>query len=145
MSANENRRKVVSGRVVKRKKKFTVDEIPIHPLTGAELVSWARKLGIQYFRGVFLRDNLPKRLWATECAIINLDSLKDGRGGTHWVCYKKRNNSVHYFDSFGNLRPPLELTSHFKGCNVFYNFTPYQTYDTVICGHLCLRFLTHQL
>lgn len=24
----------------------------------------------------------------------------------HWVCYKKVDDTVYYFDSFGHLRPP---------------------------------------
>lgn len=87
-----------------------------------------------------MRDTLPTtRMWKQECAIVNLDTSQNI--GTHWVCYKKINDNVYYFDSFGNLRPPLELVRYFRGNNVFYNYTQHQTFDTTICGHLCLQFL----
>lgn len=77
-----------------------------------------------------------------ESAIINLD-LTTGPG-THWVAYKKENNEVQYFDSFGNLKPPPELSKYLnkKGnCNIFYNHERYQKYNSFNCGHLCLKFL----
>ena len=43
----------------------------------------------------------------SESAIVNLD---DASGpGTHWVVYRKRGRNVVYFDSFSDLRPPLDL------------------------------------
>lgn len=88
-----------------------------------------------------MRDTLPKNPRKNESAIINLDS---GRGsGTHWVCYKKRGNIVYYFDSFGDLRPPVELTRYLgPAVRVKYNFECKQRMDSVICGHLCLQFLS---
>lgn len=91
-----------------------------------------------------MRDDLPnsgprKR----ESAIINLDS-KNG-AGTHWVAYKKNGNDVTYFDSFGDLQPPRDLMEYLGVGSVKYNNKRYQEYDTVICGHLCLKFLTEQL
>lgn len=74
-----------------------------------------------------------------ESAIINLDQI-DGPG-THWVAYRKRNNNVVYFDSFGNLRPPIELMNYLGVGSVKYNHETYQSYDTFNCGHLCLEFL----
>ena len=59
---------------------------------------------VKNFRGIFMRNSLPKRPLFKECGIVNLD---DERGeGTHWVAYKKRGNNVTYFNSFGNLSPP---------------------------------------
>lgn len=86
-----------------------------------------------------MRDLLPSSgPNVFETGIINLD---DNRGcGTHWVAYKKYHDNVMYFDSFGNLQPPLELISYFKNCNIKYNIDMYQKlrYN---CGHLCLQFL----
>ena len=68
--------------------------------------------------------------------------------GTHGTAYKKFKNTVHYFDSFGNLRPPLEVEDYFKSngpCDIFYNYTSYQTYNSINCGHLCLRFLCYPI
>lgn len=88
-----------------------------------------------------MRNGMPKSgPRKNESAIVNLDD-KDGPG-THWVAYKKKKNDVMYFDSFGNLQPPLDLMKYFDvGSNVQYNHENYQDYDTVICGHLCLKFL----
>lgn len=88
-----------------------------------------------------MRDGLPKTPWIRESAIVNLDS-KRGRG-THWVAYRKRGNRVYYFDSFGDLRPPVELVAYFgPGVNVEYNYDRTQSFNSVVCGHLCLKFLT---
>lgn len=88
-----------------------------------------------------MRDSLPKKPLVNESAIVNLDNASGE--GTHWVCYKKIGNNVYYFDSFGNLRPPLELIRYFgSNVTVNYNYERQQQFDTVICGHLCLRFLS---
>lgn len=63
-----------------------------------------------------MRDTLPhKRAATNESAILNLDVSKNR--GTHWVAYIKNNNTVNYFDSFGNLKPPRELVSFWKSTN----------------------------
>ena len=90
-----------------------------------------------------MRNALPLKPRCNESAVVNLDS--SAGQGTHWVCYKKRGNTVHYFDSFGNLRPPLEIVKYFKGCKVFYNYNRKQSFDSVVCGHLCLEFLVNGL
>lgn len=86
-----------------------------------------------------MRDTLPKRALNIESGVVNLDSVKSD--GTHWVAYKKKRNIVNYFDSFGNLQPPLELQRYFKKCKIYYNYSRYQTFNSVNCGHLCLQFL----
>lgn len=97
-------------------------------------------MGIPQFRGVFMRDNLPKHPWKHECAIVNLDTSRGS--GTHWIAYWKRGNDVEYFDSFGNLKPPLELIEYLgRNCTIYYNRVPFQEFNTVICGHLCIQFL----
>ena len=45
-------------------------------LSNHELISYIKQLKIKNFRGVFMRDNLPKKKRNTECGIVNLaDSL----------------------------------------------------------------------
>lgn len=85
-----------------------------------------------------MRDNLPKKPRQYECGIVNLDE-SSGRG-THWVSYYKHGNNIIYYDSFGNLKPPKEIILYL-GNKIKYNHTVYQNYDTVNCGHLCLKFL----
>lgn len=101
-------------------------------------------LKIPYFRGVFMRNSLPPSgpLYR-ESAIVNLDS-NSGRG-THWVAYRKNGDDVVYFDSFGDLQPPLDLMLYLAVDFVKYNSVRYQDYGTVNCGHLCLQFLSGQL
>lgn len=100
-----------------------------------------------YFRNVYMRNNLPKRgPWDIEWAIVNLDDVNGP--GSHWVCYIKRYAKVWYYDSFGNLKPPLELIAYFrqgKVDKIFYNYRREQEFNTVLCGHLCLKFLCKNL
>ena len=92
-----------------------------------------------------MRNDMPKSgPLKYESAIVNLDD-KDGPG-THWVAYKKMNNQVIHFDSFGNLQPPRDLIKYLGvGSTMKYSHERYQDYDTVICGHLCLKFLSGEL
>jgi len=97
-------------------------------------------LKIPHFVGVFSRDRLPIHPKHKESAVVNLD-FEDSTG-THWVAYKKIGYQVEYYDSFGNLPPPLELQKYFKGCDIKYNYERHQKYNTINCGHLCLKFLS---
>lgn len=89
-----------------------------------------------------MRNNLPKKIHKNETGVINLDD-KDGPG-THWTAYKKFGGQIVYYDSYGNLQPPKEAIIYFKSngsCNIAYNHDSYQSYNSYICGHLCLEFL----
>lgn len=102
-------------------------------------------MAVPYFRGVFMRNNLPNSgPHYNESAIVNLDGI-DGPG-THWVAYKKRGSLVTYFDSFGDLPPPIDLIRYFTDLNasnvIYYNYERQQNFNTVWCGHLCLKFLS---
>lgn len=101
------------------------------------------RLKIKHFRGIFMRDNLPRRPHRlNECGIVNLDSIVGP--GTHWIAYCKHGDNVYYFDSFGNLPPPKELLKYFGSrCKIYYNYFNYQKYGTIVCGHLCIKFLHH--
>lgn len=114
--------------------------IPNKALSNFDLLKYAKCLKIPFFRGVFMIDGLPKHMWKNESAIVNLD--KTSGPGTHWVCYKKINNNVYYFDSFGNLPPPNELKIYFRNVKkIMYNINRVQDWNTNVCGHLCLDFL----
>ena len=89
---------------------------------------------ISEFRGVFLRDNLPKQTNQNEIGILNLDSIENS--GTHWTLYYKNDNRCFYFDSFGH-HPPIELMNYFKK-DVWYSTFPLQELGTKYCGHLCV-------
>lgn len=95
---------------------------------------------LPHFRGVFMRDELPKRCRKYECGIINLDN-EEGPG-THWVSYYKKDVECYYFDSFGDLQPFEEFKNYIgESSTIYFNYKQQQTFDTVICGHLCLKFL----
>lgn len=120
--------------------------LPKKPLTNIDLLTYVKLLKILNFRGVFMRNKLPSTINKNECGIINLDNW-DGPG-THWTAYKKTEKCVIYFDSFGNLRPPLEVLKYFNSngvSNIKYNYNSYQSYNNFNCGHLCLEFLCNNV
>ena len=104
------------------------------PLSNFELIDAAKKLKIKNFRGVFVRDELPKRPRDAECGILNLD---DSNGtGTHWTAWFKNGSRKLYFDSYG-LTPPIELVEYL--CHpVLHNSERIQPDGQVFCGHLCV-------
>ncbi|KAE9522496.1 hypothetical protein AGLY_017089, partial [Aphis glycines] len=107
-------------------------------LTSRDIIKYVAKFNISHFRGVFSRDNLPKKPLAIECGILNLD-VSSGNG-SHWVAFYKIKDKVEYFDSFGDLPPPIELQNYFKGNKIKYNYTNYQDFNSFNCGHLCFNF-----
>jgi len=111
--------------------------LPNKPLSNFELIDVAKKLGIKNFRGVFVRDELPKKCKNKECGILNLDD-SDGNG-THWVCWFKKSSKKLCFDSYG-LPPPVELVNYMRR-PVYYNSERVQPDNEVFCGHLCLYVL----
>lgn len=91
-----------------------------------------------------MRNKLPRKPWAIECMIVNLD--EDIGPGTHWVAYFKKQNHVMYFDSYGDLKTPTELRSYLGSeCKIYYNHKRFQSFTSVNCGHLCLKFLLEQI
>lgn len=121
-------------------------KLPRHALSNIEIKKFAHLLQIPHFRGVYMRNKLPKNIYKNESGVINIDD-KNG-SGTHWTAYIKNNKHIVYFDSIGNLRPPLEVVKYFKSDNsgnkILYNYDKYQNVGSFNCGQLCLKFLyTH--
>lgn len=115
----------------------------VHALSNFEINDYAEKFKIQYWRGVFMRDTLPKKPYKFERGIVNLDTRNNP--GTHWVAYYKKGNSVQYYDSFG-CQPPPELIKYFgSACTISYNSDQQQNINDIICGHLCLKFLVETM
>ena len=53
--------------------------LPNKPLSNPEIIDAAKKLSLYGFRGIFLRDTLPKWAKLSECGILNLySSSRDG-------------------------------------------------------------------
>ena len=83
-------------------KVYGVDISDDRGLTNIDLYGYARKLKINNFRGVFMRNTLPRIPHQTECGIVNFNTSE--QAGIHWVCYFKDGmNERIYFDSFGQV------------------------------------------
>lgn len=105
-----------------------------------DILKHVKTMQIPYFRGVFMRDALPRRANNIESIILNHDSIKNH--GTHWTALIKVGSKAYYFDSFGKLPPPLELVSYVgPKTEILYNYGRYQEFNSKICGHLALQFL----
>ena len=133
--------------------------LPNKALTNFELLDAVKKLNVSKFRGIYMRNDLPRRPFKSESGILNLDGVS-GRG-THWVCwYKKPETSrnlserssgesrrlspgflsdTYFFDSFG-VQPPNELMEYISS-PIYYSTERIQPDGEVVCGHLCLYML----
>lgn len=120
------------------KAKQLLTTLPRHRLSNFDLIRLARSKKVPNFRGVFMIDESPSRPWTNERAIFNLD--KSNSGGTHWICYKKKDKYVKFFDSRG-VGPPSQLVRYLKGCRISSNRKQYQKVGTHNCGQLCLLHL----
>ena len=128
-------------------KVFELDIPSDRALTNFDLISYIKKLGVPYFRGVFMRDELPKMKHLVECGIMNFN--KSNELGSHWVCYVRNRNDRIYYDSFGQITP-LELQKYLKTVAelknnkavIQRNSDIVQSPNTHVCGHLCLVVLT---
>lgn len=125
------------------KAKGVLNSLPHTSLNNIQLASFAKKLRISNFRGVYMRDTLPNKPQEKECAILNLD--ESCSSGSHWVAYRKNGLYVRYFDSLGNRGPPKELVRYLKGCRITFNCKAYQSPLSYLCGHLSLLFLLNLL
>lgn len=88
-----------------------------------------------------MKDSLPKRIKKIESGIINLDDSSGN--GTHWIAYKKHNENIYYYDSFGVDKIPDLILKYFNISknNIFLHNNQDQQMNEVNCGHLCLDFL----
>ena len=69
--------------------------IPPHPLTNFEIQKYYKNE--PRFNGVFLRNNLPKKIKDRAYA-MNLDEYTDV--GTHWIALFCTRNEIVYFNIF---------------------------------------------
>ena len=127
----------------KNAKKNPEIKLSYRALSDFDLLKYAKPMEI-YFQSLFMRTALPI-IWPRKfkSPIVNLDN--EYGLDMHWVAYKKVKNNVEYFDSFGHLRPPLNLVKYLCVNRIKYNHDSYQNYNTFVCGHLCLKFLCNQL
>ena len=91
--------------------------LPNTPLSNREIIDAAKMLSLYGFRGVFLRETLPKNTKLNECRSLNLDSYAGN--STHWLMWFKNCKDKFYFDSYG-VQPHSELIAYLKS-QIFYN------------------------
>ena len=118
-------------------------------LTNIDICGYAQELGIQNFRGVFMRDTLPRGVaHQKEGGIVDFNISH--QSGSHWVCYFKDGMKRRiYLDTFGQVTPAgiLKYLKTKKEYNtgkavIQRNADIVQHVNTHVCGHLCLFVLT---
>lgn len=101
-----------------------------------------------YFRGVFPSDKLPESIQRFPAAFVaNVDP--EGKPGSHWCAFYFNNEQDgEFFDSYG-LKPgdynsyfQAFLNKHSKKWS--YNQRRLQDFDSNVCGHYCLYYLTYR-
>ena len=118
-------------------------EVSEKSLSNVDLGYYIQKLQIPFFRGVFMKDTLPKTPYKIECGIMNLN--KESQEGSHWVCWYKFHKTRIYFDSFGQ-HVPYELIRYLKTPKEYKNSELVLERNTLVlqhvntseCGALCL-------
>lgn len=110
-------------------------------LTNIDLIKLVKNLNIKNFAGVFMSDQLPKRIKKNECGIINYqDSTKEG---SHWVAYFNRSNLRYacYFDPEGF--PPIESAITYLKTSkkeILWSDEDFQKDDNT-CGLFAIKFI----
>lgn len=114
-------------------------------LSNLDIHRIAIKHKIPYWRGVYMRNELPSVPWANESTIINLGSSQTE--GSHWCGLKIRTKNkqkiVYYYDSYGDLPPVKEIVDYVSPYPILYNFCREQVLSFE-CGHLCIEFLLNR-
>lgn len=98
--------------------------------------------------GVFAADHLPSVLPATPCGfIVNTDI--SSRPGTHWLALFVRDNTVDFFDSYGQspraYDPSFTRWIYQRGLRARINRKRMQSDFSNVCGLYCLYFLRQRL
>ena len=93
------------------------------------------------FNGVYSKNSLPKiKDWAF---VIYLNGYKSI--GTHRIDLNANDDNVTYFDSFGVEYIPKEIRRFIGNKNIKTNVYRIQTYDSVMWGYYCIRFIDFML
>ena len=116
-------------------------------LTNLDISEYARKLGIENFRGVFMRATLPRVVHHKESGIVNFNTSH--HPGSRWVCYFKNGMKRRiFFDSFGQTtvesQKYLKTEKEYETGKAVIQRNTYivQHVNTLVCGYLCLFVLT---
>src|SRR5271156_6933079 len=103
----------------------------------SDLETYAKKLKIKCFRGVFMDDELPNKIKTNESGIVNLQDSDEQ--GSHWVCYLKKGKLKYYFDSYG-LDCSNEVLNYLKRPIITSTYQ-IQKMGSTMCGQYCLYIL----
>ena len=88
--------------------------------------------------GTYSKDNVPI-LKNNESTIVNLD---DSLGkGTHWISYKKINDEIFYFNSYGVAYIPDIIKNQYPNHKFICNIYRIQSMDSNQCGRYCILFV----
>ena len=74
-----------------------------------------------------------------QSTIVNLaDSFNKG---THWVCYRKIDNKIFYFDSYAVSFIPDIIKNQYPKHKFICNIYRIQSIDSNQCGRYCILFI----
>ena len=112
--------------------------MPFHPLTNIEINEYYKNE--PRFNGVYSRNNLPKII-KKGADVMNLDEYTNI--GTNWIALFVKPKYTVYFDSFGVEHIPKEIKKIIGSKDIKANIFRLQTYDSIICGYSCLKFINY--
>ena len=88
--------------------------------------------------GTYSKDKVPI-FKNNESTIVNLD---DSLGkGTHWISYKKINDKIFYFDSYGVAYIPDIIKNQYSNHKFICNIYRIESMDSNQCGRYCILFV----
>ena len=98
---------------------------------------------LNYYRGTFAIDTLPKTLKTDQFLIFNNET--SDKKGQHWLCLYKEKKNLLCFDSIGidgSKRILLEKYCKLKGIKeIIFNETQFQLTTSDTCGKFVIFFL----
>ena len=109
--------------------------MPSYPLTNFQIQKYYENE--PKFNEFYLRNNLSKIM--DGAYIITLDECESIR--THSISLFVNDNNITYIDSFGVEHIPKEIRKFIRNKDVVTNIYRVQTYDSIMCGYLCIRFI----
>ena len=74
-----------------------------------------------------------------QSTIINLSD--SNKKGTHWVAFKRNNNKIFYFDSFGVPFLPDVIKNQYNNLEIICNIYRIQHVTSNECGRFCILFI----
>jgi hypothetical protein len=110
-------------------------------------------LNIPRFLGVFASDKQPPNLNIGDSYIVNYQTSKDSRGGSHWVAVKIiSEDAAEVMDPSGIAIPDLEVEEHLKQRGIERSdihtgpdFSLQEASDGRWCGEISIGFLASGL